>query len=60
MTQSEINEVVKQLLRAVEILEQPNVITAKIDTLTRIGAICTAHGTRWKNEESDRFIAETN
>ena len=56
MTQDELNQVIIQLNRSIEILQSESPAATKINTLEKIGAICTHHGQRWGDEEFYKLV----
>lgn len=56
MTQEELNQVIIQLNRSIEILQSDVPASTKINTLEKIGAICSHHGRRWGDEEFYKLV----
>ena len=48
--------VAQQLERAAEIMRSDATDETKINTLTRIGSICTYNGNKWGDETFNKFL----
>ena len=58
MTNEQLQTIASQLEAAAEIIRGTAPAATKINTLERIGGICTFHGKRWGDEEFNRVVAE--
>lgn len=56
MTQSELNTLALQLERVVEILRSDATAAEKINTLERIGGICSYVAKKWGEEEFNKMV----
>ena len=60
MTFDQQQTVAQQLERAAEIMRGEATVAEKINTLKKIGDICTFHSEKWGNEEFNKLVDSLN
>ena len=60
MTFDQQETIAQQLGRAAEIIRSDATVAEKINTLKKIGDICSVHGEKWGDEEFNKLVDNLN